>query len=126
MPANDPAFYVQALRRISWMILAIAVIGTSTLTSFKGFRMGLAFLIGGIFSYVSFWGWQHVVMALSPGSETKQKPWRFVVRIALLGAAACALITLLGLNVAAAVTGLLVSGAAVILELIYELIHARA
>jgi hypothetical protein len=44
----------------------------------------------------------------------------------LLGALACAIIKFLGLNVAAAVTGLLVSAAAVILEIVFELIYARA
>jgi len=65
------------------------------------------------------------VLALSPGAQQKGS-WRFVFRILLLAAAAIAIIKLLGLNVAAAVTGLLVSAAAVILEIIYELIYARA
>ncbi len=125
MPATDPAFYAQALRRIGWMILAIATVGASVLISLKGFRMGLAFLIGALFSYASYWGWQQVVIALSPGPR-KQRSWRFMFRIIALGALACAIIKLLGLNVAAAVTGLLVSAAAVILEIVYELIYARA
>jgi hypothetical protein len=125
MPATDPAFYAQALRRIAWMILAIATIGAGILTSLKGFRMGLAFLIGALFSYASYWGWQQMVIALSPGPR-KQRSWGFMFRIVALGALACAIIKLLGLNVAAAVTGLLVSAAAVILEIIYELIYARA
>jgi len=125
MRAVDPNFYVQALRRIGILILAIGTVGAGALTSLKGFRMGLAFLIGALFSYASFWGWQHVVLALSPGA-TQQKPWKFVFRIIVLGGLACVIIKLLGLNVAAAVTGLLVSGAAVILEIVFELIYARA
>jgi hypothetical protein len=39
-------------------------------------------------------------------------------------AAAWVIIKFLGLNVAAAALGLLVSGAAVVLEIIYELIYA--
>ena len=125
MAASDPQFYERALRRIGVLILALGTIGASALVSLKGFRMGLAFLIGALVSYASFWGWQHAVLALSPGAKQKRS-WRFVLRIVLLGAVALAIIKLLGLNVAAAVTGLLVSAAAVILEIIYELIYARA
>ncbi len=122
---NNPDFYARALRRVGVMILALATIGAGTLVSLKGFRIGLAFLIGALVSYASFWGWQHVVLALSPGTKPR-KSWRFMLRIVILVAAAIAIIKLLGLNVAAAVTGLLVSAAAVILEIIYELVYARA
>ena len=125
MAATEPEFYTRALRRVGAMILALATIGAGALTTLKGFRMGLAFLIGALFSYASFWGWQHLVLALSPGAKQK-KSWRFMLRIVLLGVFALAIIKLLGLNVAAALTGLLVSAAAVILEIIYELIYARA
>jgi len=125
MAASDPEFYARALRRVGVMILALGTIGAGALVSLRGFRMGLAFLIGALLSYASFWGWQHLVLALSPGAQQKGS-WRFVFRILLLAAAAIAIIKLLGLNVAAAVTGLLVSAAAVILEIIYELIYARA
>jgi len=125
MPPSEPTFYAQALRRIGWMILALGALGAAALTSIKGFSNGLAFLIGAAFSYASFRGWQHAVSVLAPAAKPR-KPWRFVFRIVLLGALACAIIKLLGLNVAAAVTGLLVSAAAVILEIVYELIYARA
>ena len=125
MAGSDPEFYTRALRRVGVMILALGTIGAGALVSLKGFRMGLAFLIGALLSYASFWGWQHLVLALSPGSP-QRKSWRFMFRIVILAAAAIAIIKLLGLSVAAAVTGLLVSAAAVVLEIIYELIYARA
>ena len=107
------------------MILALGTIGSGALTSLKGFRTGLAFLIGALLSYAMFWGCQHAVLALSAGAQQKRS-WRFMFRIILLAGAAIAIIELLGLSVAAAVTGLLVSGAAVIFEIIYDLIYARA
>jgi hypothetical protein len=107
------------------MILALGAVGATSLAALRGFREGLAFLIGAVLSYASFRGWQRVAAALAPGAKP-QKSWRFVLRIVLLGALAYAIIKLLGLNVAVAVTGLLVSAAAVILELVFELIYARA
>jgi hypothetical protein len=126
MPQTDPdAFYSQALRRIGWMIIALGPIGAGALTLLKGFRMGLAFLIGAVFSYISFQGWQRVAMALGPGAR-KPRSWKFTLRIIVLAALAYGIIKFLGLSIAAAVIGLLVSAAAVILEIIYELIYARA
>ena len=125
MPVTEQQFYEQALRRVGVMILAIGTIGAGALVSIKGFRVGVAFLIGALFSYASFWGWQHLVLAISPGAKPRRS-WRFVVRMIIFAALACVIIKFLGLNVAAAVTGLLVSAAAVILEIVYELIYARA
>jgi len=125
MGETDPAFYERALKRVGWMILAIATVGSGVLTSVKGFRMGFAFLIGALVSYASFLGWQHLVAAISPGPR-KPESWKFALRIALLAGLAYVIIKFLGLNRAAAVTGLLVSAAAVILEIVYELIYARA
>ena len=122
---SDPEFYTRALRRVSVMILALGTAGAGALITLKGFRIGLAFLMGALLSYASFWGWQHLVLALSPGAKRKGS-WGFMFRILLLAGAAIAIIRLLGLNVAATVTGLLVSAAAVILEIIFELIYARA
>ena len=90
----------------------------------NGIRIGLAFLIGATVSYVSFWGWRQVVDALAPGPK-KRSSFPFVLRILLLVVVAYAIIKLLGLNVAAAASGLLVSAAAVLLELIFELVYAR-
>ena len=124
MPASDRLSYQQIIRRITWIMLALALLGASILAVIKGVRIGLAFLIGCAVSYLSFWGWQQVAAALGP-TPKKRSSWGFTIRVIVLGALACVIIKFLGLDVAAAVTGLLVSAAAVILELIYELIYAR-
>jgi len=124
MPTSDRLSYEQIIRRITRIILVLALLGASFLAAVKGIRIGLAFLIGCAVSYLSFWGWQQVAAALGP-TPKKRSSWGFTIRVILLGALACVIIKFLGLDVAAAVTGLLVSAAAVILELIYELIYAR-
>jgi hypothetical protein len=125
MPDIDPAFYDRALRRITWLILGVGLLGAVAMAIFRGPRNGFAFLIGSALSYLSYWGCQQVANALAPGPK-KRSPAIFIVRILVLTAVACAIIKLLGLNVSAAIAGLLVSGAAVILEIIFELIYARA
>ena len=124
MPPADQAFYDRFIRRVTWIILILAITVSSILGMRKGLRIGLAFLVGATVSYASFWGWQQVVNAVTPAPK-KRSPFPFVVRILLLLAAAYAIIKYLGLNVAAAASGLLVSAAAVLLELVFELIYAR-
>lgn len=124
MPQSDPAFFRQVTRRITWFILILGVAGAIGVAFAKGVRDGVAFLLGASVSYLSFWGWHRVVDALTPGTKPKSSRF-FILRIVFLGAAAYVIIRFLDLNVAVAVTGLLVSAAAVILELIYELIYAR-
>jgi ATP synthase I chain len=124
MPLGDQAFYDRFIRRVTWIILALALTGSAVLAIIKEIRIGLAFLIGATVSYGSFWGWRQLVDALTPGPK-KQSAVPFMVRILLLIALAYAIIRFLGLNVAAAASGLLVSAAAVLLELIFELIYAR-
>ena len=120
----DQAFYDRFIRRVTWFILILALTGSAVLAVTKGIRVGLAFLIGATVSYVSFWGWRQVVDALAPGPK-KRSSFPFVLRILLLLVLAYAIIKFLGLNVAAAASGLLVSAAAVLLELVFELIYAR-
>ena len=124
MPLGDQAFYDRFIRRVTWIILALALTGSVVIAIVKEIRIGLAFLIGATVSYGSFWGWRQLVDALAPGPK-KRSAVPFMVRILLLIALAYAIIRFLGLNVAAAASGLLVSAAAVLLELIFELIYAR-
>ena len=124
MPPAEQAFYDRFIRRVSWIILALALTGSAVMALVKGARIGLAFLVGAMVSYARFWGWRQVVHAVTPAPR-KRSSFPFVLRILLLFVLAYAIIRFLGLNVAAAASGLLVSAAAVLLELVFELIYAR-
>jgi hypothetical protein len=124
MPPADEAFYDRFIRRVSWIILALALTGSAVMALVKGARIGLAFLVGAMVSYASFWGWRQVVDAVTPAPR-KRSSFPFVLRILLLFVLAYAIIRFLGLNVAAAGSGLLVSAAGVLLELVIELISAK-
>jgi len=125
MPENDERFYERGVRRIPWIILALGIAGAVIFTPLKGFRFGLGFLVGAGFSYLSFWRWQRVLIAIGP-SYKPQSSWMLMFRILLLIALSYVIIKFLELSIAAAGLGLLVSAAAVIIEIIYELIYARA
>ena len=126
MQESDAQVYTRFLRRVTGLILALGIAGAAVIAIWRGWRAGLSFLVGASVSYLSFWRWQRVADALTaqtPGKK-QQRHWFFILRIVLLGALAWAIIKYLGLNFAAAASGLFISAAAVILELIYELIYA--
>jgi hypothetical protein len=123
MPGSDPGSYERFVKRVQWIILALAVAGALGLSFSRGIRTGMAFVVGSAISFTSFWGWQRIVDALGPTPRKRGRLF-FVLRLLALVALACVIIKYLRLNVAAAAVGLLVSGAAVILELIYEMIYA--
>jgi len=120
---NDSELYDRAVRRVGWMIPALGIAGSIGAAIWKGIGSGFAFLIGAAISYASFRAWLRFADALGPNPK-KQKPALYAVRMAALVAGAYVIIKFLGLNIAAAALGLLVSGAAAILELVFELIYA--
>ena len=121
MLVSDEASYEAFLRRVRWIILVLGVAGALGATIRFNLSTGAAFLIGAIISYASFWGWERVVERLGPQSRRPPRRSYFVIRLLALVAVAWVIIKYLRLNVAAAICGLLVSGAAVVLELIFEL-----
>jgi hypothetical protein len=123
MPGSEPRSYEQFIRRVQWIILVLWLAGAAALSLRRGILTGIAFLVGAAISFTSFWGWQGVVNRLGPNPRQRGRMF-FVLRLVALVALACVIIKYLRLNVAAAAVGLLVSGAAVILELIYEMIYA--
>jgi hypothetical protein len=127
MPGSEAGSYEQFIRRVQWIILALGLAGAVGVSLSRGVRSGTAFLIGAAISFTSFWGWQKVVDGLGPNprrNPRKTGRFFFVLRLIALVALAWVIIKFLGLNVATAALGLLVSGAAVVLEIVYELIYA--
>jgi hypothetical protein len=123
MPESDPQFYERAIRRIYWITVGLGLLGSIATVFLRGFWSGLAFLIGGAVSYLSFFGWRRLAGAIGPGANTRFG-WLFVARNFILLAAAWVIIKFLGPNAVAGATGLFVATAAIILEIIYELIYA--
>jgi hypothetical protein len=123
MLGSEPDSYQRFIRRVKWIVLALGLAGAFGLSFSRGIRTGTAFLIGAAISFISFWGWQRVVDGLGPNPRARGRSF-FVLRLIAFVALACVIIKYLRLNVAAAAVGLLVSGAAVIIELIYEMIYA--
>jgi len=125
MPDSDAAFYEAANRRIAWIILALGLSGSLTLTIIRGWREGVGFLLGAAVSYLSFWRWRKVVDALGSPSARPRSAAVWILRFLAMALIVYAIIKLLEVNLAAAVTGLLVSAAAVLIEMLYEFVLNR-
>jgi hypothetical protein len=114
--------YTRLIRRT---LQAIAVIGTagSIVAALRwDWRIGLGFLLGAALSGLSFWRWQRVTESITGGGRAGSLAG-MVVRLALLVGAAYAIIRYLEVNPVAVLLGLLVSAAAVIFAIVFELIY---
>ncbi|MGC9972176.1 MAG: ATP synthase subunit I [Bryobacteraceae bacterium] len=123
----EAAVYESALRRIyrgmKWLACAGALAGLC----FKGWLWALAFLLGAAASYLNFSWLDQIVAAIGPNARPPRKRlWVFLgLRYVLLGGAGYVIVKVFGMNAIAAVIGLFVPIASVLLEILYELVHAR-
>jgi ATP synthase I subunit len=119
----------RAAERISRLTLALIAFGTVVSFGIAGWRGGCGFLLGGLGSYLSFRGLKRTVDSL--GRTAGDKPPRASVavflglRYILLGLGAYAIVRFSEISLTAALVGLFAPAAAVVLEILIELIYAR-
>jgi ATP synthase I chain len=117
-----------AVGRILRLTLALTVIGAAVYFVKAGWRGGCGFLLGGLISYLNFRWIKRTVYALGEASGGKPPRARVAVflglRYLLLGAGAYAILKFSEISLNAALVGLFVPAAAVILEILIELIYA--
>ena len=124
MTGAETDVYQRIVRRITRFILVIGLLGAVALGVAKGIVFGVGFLLGASLSYVSFWRWKKVVDALG-GPPKRRSIGLWLLRFAVLIGAGYAIVKYLEVKPVAVFLGLLVSAAAVVVSLIYELIYAR-
>ena len=119
----------RAVGRILRLTLALTVLGAAVYFARTGWRGGCGFLLGGLISYLNFRWIKRTVYAL--GEAAGGKPPRASVavflglRYLLMGAGAYAILKFSEISLSAALVGLFAPAAAVILEILIELIYAR-
>ena len=125
----DQLFYGRALARIQFLMVFLSGVGMVVAGVYGGWRWAAGYLLGAIASYANFRWLKQIVSALSDAATSKSPGTRvavvFGLRYLLLGIGAYAILNFSTLSLAAAFVGLFVSVAAVILEILYELIYAR-
>jgi hypothetical protein len=125
----EQAHYDAALRRILRGMLALAGAGCLVFLILRGWRWALAYLLGATASYLNFHWLKRLVDGLGGASTARLSP-KFAVliglRYLLLGAGAYAIVNYTSLSLPAALIGLFVPVASVILEIVFELIYGAS
>lgn len=124
----EAAFVERALQRIFRGALVVGAAGTAAGLALQGWRWGLGFALGAAGAYLNFYWLHRLVEGLAPGGPRPRK-WLLVVlatRYLVLGLAGYVIVKVFGLSLAAILLGLFVPVAAIIFEIIYELLYARA
>jgi hypothetical protein len=127
--APEQAHFETALRRIARGTVVLAAAGCLACLILRGWRWVVAYLLGAAASYLNFRWLKKVVDALGAALAARPSP-KFAIliglRYVLLGAGAYAIVNFTSLSLPAALIGLFVPVAAVIVEIVFELIYASS
>lgn len=118
---DDGVFYARALRRIdrvAWVLAGGVTLGVAVL---QGWRAGVGCAIGAVLSFVNLQLWKRVANAVGPEGGGPSAT-ALGLRYLLLGGVIFVIIKYFEVSLLAVLAGLLVSVAAVLLEILYELI----
>lgn len=123
---GDDAFYRRAMRRIYIHVLWLGVAGTLAAALWLGLPWGLGFLIGAGASALNFRWLHQLTESIGPGAKKPGKGLSVFLsfRYLLFGGAGYVIVRYFEVDIMAALVGLFVAVAAVLLEILYELIYA--
>ena len=126
--ATSETFYAQALTRIRNFMLVLGPILTVAALLRFGFRPALGFLLGCVISYLNFHWLKSGVSGLADKVTNTGKSQsgkgiiaRFLLRYALLGGAAYAILTSFPASLRGLFAGLFLPVGAIVCEAVYEL-----
>ena len=124
----EQLFIGRALGRIQLLIVFLSGAGVITTAVYGGWRWALGFMLGAAAGYLNFRWLKKLVDSLGEAAAGKPPRARVAVflglRYLLLGAGGYVILNFSALSLAAAALGLFVPVAAVILEILFELIYA--
>jgi len=119
----------RAAGRILRLTLLLTILGAAVYLAREGWRGGGGFLLGGLVSYLNFLWLKRTVYAVGEAASGKPPRLRFAVllglRYVLLGLGAYAIVRFSEISLTAALFGLFVPTAAVMVEILIELLYAR-
>jgi hypothetical protein len=119
--------YTHTVRRIHRNIAIVAIAGSAVAFPIWGWRLALAFLAGAVASYFNFSWLDQAVGAMGPNARpTKKRIFVLIsLRYVLLLAAGYVIVKVFGMKAIAALAGLFVPVAAIILEILSRALIAR-
>jgi hypothetical protein len=120
-------FYEQALGRMTRIAAALGAAGAIGAVAARGLRPAAGFLIGAIISLINFRWWVGLAGAIGGSAKPPLRGSAAILglRYVLVAGVVYAIVKILEITLVAVLAGMFVSVAAVILEILYELIYAR-
>jgi ATP synthase I chain len=124
---TDDAFYDRALGRIRASIFALSAAGVIGAGVWRGWTWAAGFALGAAASWLNFRWLRQIVDALGGARPTRKRVAVLAgLRYALLGGGAYVILRYSPVSLTAALAGLFVAVAAVIIEICLELVYARS
>ena len=123
----DADFYDRAIARIFRLTMVVGLIGTTAAAVKFGIRAGAGFAVGALLSVFSFHTIRGVASSLGGHSNRRAGLYAalFLSRYALIGAVIYVIVKYLEVSPMALLAGLFASIAAVLAEVLYELVFSK-
>ena len=125
LAARHQLWMDRAVARIWKLIWAIGAAGAVALVAWRGWWWGAGWAIGTAVSALNFRWLKQLVLAIGEETAKPRKAVFLGMRYVLLGGGAYVILRFSAISLPAALSGLFVSVAAVIVEIILELAYAR-
>jgi len=125
MMAPDETWFRRAVSRILKIMAALAVTGTLTAFLWRGWKWAAGFALGALISWLNFHWLQKLTDVLGGKRVRRGSAVFLALRYLLLGGGAYVMLRYSSINLPALLTGLFVSVAAVVFDVLFELIYAR-
>jgi hypothetical protein len=125
---TEGIFYEKALNRVNRLMRLLVAAGTVVLAVAFTWQAAGGFLIGAVIGSLNYRWLKRLATKMGGASGEKSNSGSavlFGLRYFLLGGAAYVTVNYLGVDVIALLCGLFIPAAAVILEILFELIYAR-
>ncbi len=125
MAEPDDLAYERVVGRITRITAGLVVAGSVVAWITGGWSWAAGFALGGAVSWLSFRWLKQVVGAIGTERPPSNLASKGVMRYLIIGAAAGVLLKYTAISLRAGVVGLLVSSAAVLVEIVIQLVQAR-
>src|ERR1039458_1205037 len=122
---RDELWMARAVARIWKLVWVIGAGGAVALVAWRGWPWGAGWVIGTAVSALNFRWLKQLVDAIGGEAAKPRKAVFLGMRYMLLGGGAYVILKFSAINMPAALSGLFVSVAAVIVEILLELAYAR-
>ncbi len=122
----DQQFLERAVGRMRKTMVAIALGGITVAFAWRGFAWAAGFALGAVVSWLNFRWLKQLVYTLGSDRARPRTAVKLGFRYVLLGGGAYVILKYSSVSQPAALAGLFVSVAAVIVEILFELVYARS